>query len=114
MSKRPPEFRNNKSLSTVNKEINNKTKTCKYCEESCDTTIDDIPMCLDCFREHCEVCHQRKPFITVRRDPKNPLQQDIKQACSDCYSSACNDIIRLDANYGIENIDSKKSNRYDD
>jgi len=114
MTKRPPEFRNNRQDVITNNEIKKPQKVCIYCEEICELTLDGQPMCLDCFREHCEVCHQRKPFITVRRDPKSPLQQDIKQACSDCYSSACNDIIRLDASYGIENIDSKKSNRYDD
>lgn len=113
MTKRPVELRNRR-LDDVLPEIKKPQRTCKYCDGAYDLTIDDIPMCFDCFREHCEVCHQRKPFITVRRDPKNSMQLDIKQACSDCYSKACSDIIKLDESYGIENIDSKKADRYDE
>lgn len=115
MTKRPPEIRhrrldNNEHVDRSERpELN---KKCVYCGGTGDLKVASGYICLDCFEEYCETCNQRKPYITVKRDPKNP-HHDHRQICSDCYSALSNDIVNLDAKYGIEDIDSKKASRYE-
>ena len=114
MTKRPPEIRHKRpdDIKPFEKheriELN---KKCIYCGGTGDLKVTSGYICIECFEEYCETCEQRKPYITVKRDPKNQ-NHDHRQICSDCYSALSNDIVNLDASYGIEDIDSKKSTRY--
>ena len=113
MTKKPHEIRNkriNEDQTTENHKIN---KKCIYCESAGEIKIDNGMICLDCFADYCEICNQMKPFITVRKDTKNLEHKFIKQTCSDCYLNMSNDIVKLDASYGIESIDIKKVKRYE-
>lgn len=114
MTKRPPEVRNKKP--DIFKPFNEPTKKenkCELCGDIHEITAGSTRLCLSCFEDFCERCHCKKPFITVRRDPKNQDHKTIQQLCSDCYSVLCNDIVKLDASYGIDSVDSKKADKYD-
>jgi hypothetical protein len=98
MTKRPKEVRLPKKPSDT---------TCFGCECSGEFKIEEGWICHECFHLYCEVCKQFVDAITVRRDPTNQ-HHTHKQACCDCYLQSCHDIIKLDSEYGIEDIDKKK------
>lgn len=112
MTKRPPEIRNKNPDIKPSIEIPKKENKCELCGNPYEIVAGATRLCLECFDDFCECCHSKKPFITVRRDPKNQEHKTIQQLCSDCYSRLCNDIVKLDASYGIDSVDSKKADKY--
>lgn len=109
MTKRPPEVRIPKSVPLI---TNTHKSTCKFCKtDEHIMNISGTLICEDCFDDYCEICNDKKPFITVRRKISEQNGAD-KQICSDCYMKLSCDIVELDKNYGIETIDAKKSDKY--
>lgn len=66
-----------------------------------------IFLCYACSGDFCQICLKNKPFITVRRD-YYAAGYGIKQICSDCYLKLCMDIVKIDNEYGIDDISESK------
>jgi len=92
-----------------------KFRTCKFCGITSKASniyvlkalhlSEEDHVCEDCFKKYCEVCGKLEDIVFHKR-----IIQDVytTQICNHCYTRACDDIIKLDADYGIRRIGKPK------